>query len=308
MRGLAISIVCIAVLAGCQPGSTKGPPARPSDSPLPPPSGPAPEQPQAGPGEPKPPPPVTPQHPAAPHVPTIAEKRQAQDLALRAAILLDEGKEPEANAELAKARQLDPENALAKTLHDSTTVDPATAIGRKTFRYTVKSGERLSKIAEVYLKDQYKFYLLARYNNIPVPRNLRAGQVILVPGTGPIATPPPRPAPVEASVGRPLGPSQAGGLYEEGQTALKAGHKDKAYDLFNKAARSDPRAKEEADRLRPELVQIHDRRAREAYRRQDLDICIQEWDRVLELDSQNEIARLERQRAFELKTRLDKVG
>ena len=112
-------------------------------------------------------------------------KKIAQDYALRAANLLGEGKELEARGNLDPARKLDPKNELAKTLADTITADPEHEFGAKSFRYTVKTGETLSKIAEQYLNDQYKFYLLARYNGITVPRNLHAGQVIKVPGTRP---------------------------------------------------------------------------------------------------------------------------
>jgi lipoprotein NlpI len=89
---------------------------------------------------------------------------------------------------------------------------------------------------------------------------------------------------------------------------LQAGDKDGAYDLFAQAARLDPKYRADADRLRPDLVSLHDRKAREAYKRQELDLSIREWNRVLELDPSNEIARLERQRAVDLQAHLEKVN
>jgi hypothetical protein len=211
--------------------------------------------------------------------------------------LLDQGKEAEAKVELAKAQRLDPDNVLAKTLRHSITADPAAEIGEKTFRYTVKRGETLSKIADVYLKNQYKFYLLARYNNIPVPRNLPAGAVIRVPGTKPLAPPLPN---------EDRGVPRADRFYEDGLVALKAGQKETAYGLFTQAGRSHRLAVAEADRLRVELVQTYERRAREARRAEDLDSCIANWDRVITLDPNNELAKLERQRAVELREILRK--
>jgi hypothetical protein len=187
---------------------------------------------------------------------------------------------------------LDPDNSLASTLRHSITADPAAEFGEKTFRYTVKPGETLSKIADVYLKDQYKFYLLARYNNIAVPGNLPAGAVIRVPGTKPPPTPP---------NGKP---PKADRLYQEGLSALKAGEKETAYDLFTQAGPSHRLAVAEADKLRVELVQIYEGRAIERRRAQDLDGCIANWDRVITYDPNYELAKYERQNAVELREKL----
>jgi hypothetical protein len=61
------------------------------------------------------------------------------------------------------------------------------------------------------------------------------------------------------------------------------------------------------EQLKPELVAQHDRTAREAFRRLDLNTSINEWDTGLDLDPNNETARLERQRAEELKKHLEGV-
>jgi tetratricopeptide (TPR) repeat protein len=224
--------------------------------------------------------------------------------------LLDEGREAEARADLVKALSLDHNNALADSLMSQITADPAATLGPKSFRYTAKQGDTLSKIAEAFLKDQYKFYILARYNNIAVPRSLRAGQVIKVPGSAP--PPVPMAAPVTKPESAEQGKSaQAEHLYQDGQQAVRDGDKDKAYDLFMQAFRLEPkdqRARVAAEQLKPELIALHDRKAREAFRRQDLNTTIKEWDRVLELDPNNETARLERQRAEELKKHLEGVN
>jgi hypothetical protein len=235
------------------------------------------------------------------------DKRAAQDAALRAASLLDEGKEADARLELQKARALDPDNALAETLRFSMTADPVATLGEKSFRYTVQPGDRLSKLSEQYLKDQYKFYLLARYNNLAVPR-VQVGQVIRIPGTGPIQ---PRQKPTtigDATRPKPAASGEAERLYQEGVRRLQGGDKDGAYDLFTQAGRLEPRYRGDADRLRTELISFHDRKAREAYKRQELDLCIREWTRVLELDPSNEIASLERKRAQELEEHLKKAS
>jgi len=299
MWSLVISLICTTLLVACATPAKAPPPSpQPTQSPT--------SQGQ----EPSPParePVAQPTSLAAPATPSTADKAGAQELALHAVSLLDEGREAEAKAELTKALALDHNNALAESLMSQITDDPAATLGSKSFRYIAKQGDTLSKIAETFLKDQYKFYILARYNNIAVPRSLRAGQVIKVPGS-----PPPSTAPAAKAEGIEQGKSaQAEHLYQDGQQAVRDGDKDRAYDFFIQAVRLEPkdqRSRAAAEQLKPELVALHDRKAREALRRQDLNTTIKEWDRVLELDPGNETARLERQRAEELKKHLEGVN
>jgi tetratricopeptide (TPR) repeat protein len=302
MQPLLILIISAALLAAC---------STPSKAPAP---SPEPTQPAVPPSQPpsaQPAPPATRSpSPATPAAPSVADKAQAQELALHAVNLLDEGREAEAKAELTKALSLDHNNVLADSLMNQITADPTASLGTKSFRYTARQGDTLSKIAEAFLKDQYKFYILARYNNIAVPRSLRVGQVIKVPGNA--APPLPVAVPVARAESVEQGKStQAEHLYQDGQQALRDGDKDKAYDLFVQSLRLEPkdqRPRAAAEQLKPELIALHDRKAREAFRRQDLNTTIKEWDRVLELDPNNETARLERQRAEELKKHLEGVN
>ncbi|HKQ23917.1 MAG TPA: LysM peptidoglycan-binding domain-containing protein [Burkholderiales bacterium] len=199
-------------------------------------------------------------------------KRIAQDHALRAANLLDEGKEPDARTNLDAARKLDPKNELANTLHGTLTDDPEQTLGSKFFKYTVKQGDTLSKVSEQYLKDQYKFFLLARYNGITVPRNLKVGQTIKVPGTRHAQPAPPPPPPSRPSA--------------------------------DVAPQRDPSPPPDQS-ARMEQIQSYDRKARECYRRQDVDCCVSWWDKVLQLDPLNEPAPRERDRCIRLR---DTIG
>jgi tetratricopeptide (TPR) repeat protein len=231
-------------------------------------------------------------------------------LALEAANLLDEGKEAEARAKVTEALTLDGRNDLTLLLISTITDDPIKVFGTKSFPYTVRPGDKLSKISEQFLRDQYKFCLLARYNNISVPRGLRAGQVIRIPGTPPVLPPTqPLPGPIRPA-GNPQSPTHPDSRYQEGLQLLAAGDKDRAYDAFLQCWKADAgnqQARAQVESLRPELVQLHDRKAREAFRKQDLDTSIKEWDRVLQLDQGNETARLERQRSIELKKHFEEV-
>ncbi len=58
------------------------------------------------------------------------------------------------------------------------------------------------------------------------------------------------------------------------------------------------------DAVRTGLVRTYDREATQAFQRQNLDLAIEKWDRVLELDPANRKARLERDRAADLKKRM----
>jgi LysM repeat protein len=310
MRTVFLTILLGAVLlAGCgskpaKDAASQGPgttaPPDESTSPVPP-TGRTPQEAKS--------PPVPPPRPEA----SLADKKQAQRLALDAAILLDEGKEAEARAKLTEALTLDSRNDLANLLMSTITDDPS-KLGTKSFPYKVQPGDKLSKISELYLKDQYKFYLLARYNNISVPRNLKAGQVIKIPGTPPVLPPPtqtrdhPPPKPILPSDSSRT--TQTERSCQEGSSLLAAGDKDRAYDAFLQCWKADAgnqQARAQVESLRPELVQLHDRKAREAFRKQDLDTSIKEWDRVLQLDQGNETARLERQRSIELKKHFEEV-
>ncbi len=50
------------------------------------------------------------------------------------------------------------------------------------FRYTVQRDDSLSKLAQQYLGDRFRFYILAKYNDMANPSRLAAGQVIKIPG------------------------------------------------------------------------------------------------------------------------------
>ncbi|HNG87627.1 LysM peptidoglycan-binding domain-containing protein, partial [Accumulibacter sp.] len=142
-------------------------------------------------------PPAPPPTPRPP--PSVAEQQQANKTALRVADLLEAGNEVDARAEIDRALALDPNNKLALNFQRQMTVDPRATLGEESYPYTVKPGESLSKIAGRFLGDIYGFYLLARYNDIKVPRLVSAGQTIRVPGKAPPpeARPPREARPVE---------------------------------------------------------------------------------------------------------------
>ncbi|HET7864291.1 MAG TPA: LysM domain-containing protein [Burkholderiaceae bacterium] len=274
---------------------------------------------------PREPPPAEPERPPAP--PTPAEQQQAQKVALATMELLEAGNEEQARTDLQRALSLDPANKLAHNLLRQLTVDPATALGKESFQYVVKPGETLSRIAQRYMGDIYSFYLLARYNDIKVPRQLAGGQVIRIPGKAPppeprrpdVASPKPAvaeptgapalvPTPVVATPPPPAPPEPppAERALRLAEAAERAGDLDRALAEYRRAGEQ-PGAAAKAEQVRKQLVARHTVSARTAFAKQDLDGTIGQWDRVLELDPGNETAKLERRKALVLQEKLRSV-
>ena len=260
--------------------------------------------------------------PAMPTGPvTPAGQQQAQKTALSAVGMLEVGHEEEARAEVQRALGLDPNNKLALNLKRQLEADPMTALGRESFSYTVRPNESLSMIAGRFLGDIYSFYILARYNNIAVPRQVAGGQTLRIPGKAPppsVARETPRPEPVTtaptptvatpAAPPAPPEPTVAERAMRAAEAAEKRGSLDEAFQHYAKAASlNEIGATAKMDQLRRQLVQRHSLTARTAFARQDLDGAIRAWDRVLTVDPANDTAKLERQRALALKEKAKKL-
>ena len=208
---------------------------------------------------------------------------------------LQAGQEDQAEAELTRILQSDPNNRLAASLMRQIKDDPVASLGRESFAYRVQPGESLSRIAQRFMNDLHLFYILARYNNIKVPRNLAGGQTIRVPGKAPPASSQPTtPAPAPVTVAPPPAPPPSA------QAAP-------AVTPASAAANAEAAAASRAARQRSEAVARHSRAARAAFAKQDLDAAIKSWDAVLEVDPENRTAQLERQKVLGLKEKLGKV-
>jgi hypothetical protein len=266
------------LIAGCaQP---------PSGSSAPPPPRPAPQAPGSTAGGAPSAPGTTPEVPA--HLPPLPPGQVTKTVS-NAIELLEAGSEDQASIELQRVLQTEPGHRLAQSLLRQIKDDPVAMLGRESFSYRVQPGESLSKIAGRFLNDVHQFYVLARYNDIKVPRQLAGGQMIRVPGkapppapapppvavpapaTTPVAIPPPKPAPAPAAASEP-----------STDAALQA-------------------------QRQKEAINRHTRAARSAFAKQDLNGAIRAWDNVLELDPNNRTAQLERQKAIDLKEKLTKV-
>jgi nucleoid-associated protein YgaU len=96
-----------------------------------------------------------------PEISPAEAKAQAQRLAIEAVDQLQNGDETAAHATLDRALKLDSGNDLARKLLDQVTADAERELGPVFFRYTVQRDDSLSKIAQQYMGDRFRFYILA---------------------------------------------------------------------------------------------------------------------------------------------------
>jgi Tfp pilus assembly protein PilF len=298
-RGTAGAVAAAAILFGCAAPSPTTDSAGVSGASRPAPSATAPA--------PAPAPPV-------PELSPAQAKAQSQRLTLDAVDQLQNGDEIAARGTLDKALALDPTNDLAKKLQDQIKADPQKELGAVFFRYTVQKDDSLSKLAQQYLGDRFRFYILAKYNDMASPNKLAAGQVIKIPGRAP-ATPPPAVAP--DATAKPAEPAPAprddvAELLQKGKAFEASGNLEGAYAAYVDAAKKTPvnaEAVRRRDATRTALLRSLDREGTQAFQRQNLDLAITKWDRVLEIDPNNQKAKLERERSLELKKKMaDKFG
>ena len=297
IRGVASALAVAAILAGC---ATPPPAAAPSPVPV---AAPAP----------------VPAPAPAPELTPAQAKSQAQRLALDAVDQLQNGDEIAARATLDKAVALDPTNDLARKLQDQIKADAQKELGPVFFRYTVQRDDSLSKLAQQYLGDRFRFYILAKYNDMASPNKLAAGQVIKIPGRAP-ATPPAAAAPAAPAVDAVAKPPEpeakprddVADLLQKGKDLEASGNLEGAFAAYSEAAKKTPvnaEAVRRRDAAKAALVRSLDREGTQAFQRQNLDLAITKWDRILELDPNNQKAKLERERCLDLKKKMaDKFG
>lgn len=228
--------------------------------------------------------PVAPEPVKAPSRPLLtgpAARAEVQRILKQSFDWLDSGEEDRARGELEYARQLEPDNKQVACLLRGVTADPVTALGKESTPYVVRPGESLGTIARRAMGDVCEFYILARYNQIKVPKQLSSGQTIRIPGRVVLAPPTaadaaPKPESRSEPIAEPVKPKPT----------------------------VSPEAEEKARRA--EIDRRH-RNAQAAYRRQDLTTAIREWDAVLAIDPGNSLALARKQEAIELQRRLENL-
>jgi tetratricopeptide (TPR) repeat protein len=116
---------------------------------------------------------------------TEAEKADAaqQERVQKAIDSLQVGRVAEAKSELAAVLKQDPANKDARSLLAQIQTDPLRYFGGpESFSYTLQQGETLSNVAQRFLDEPLKFYILARFNGVSDPSRLVPGRTIKVPG------------------------------------------------------------------------------------------------------------------------------
>jgi LysM repeat protein len=222
--------------------------------------------------------------------PGPAAQKEVFRLIQQARVLLNDGEEDKARAELECAQQMDNDNKQVACLLRGITVDLSSAQAGDSTPYTVRSGETLGSIAQRFLGDSCEFYMLSRFNKMKSPKQLPVGQLIRLPGRINIAAPPPpQPQPpVTAAPARPV-PVPA-------PPRVEAPPPPPPVEVVKK--------QEPSPETRRAEVERHYRRGLEAYRRQNLGAAISAYDAVLALDPNHGGARVGRQQAFELQEKL----
>src|SRR5262249_22265555 len=160
--------------------------------------------------------------------------------------------------------------------------DAQKELGAQFFRYTVQRDDSLSKLAQQYLGDRFRFYILAKYNDIANPSRLAAGEVIKIPGRAqpapaPTAAPAQPPAPAEAArqqparapavaapAAAPLAPtmSPVATLRQKGRQLEANGDRQGVYGALNEAVALAPGNRDavlQRDAAKAALIRGYDR-------------------------------------------------
>lgn len=271
----ALAIV-ISGLSGCAMvggGSSGGDKSPPAPAPAPP-----------GPPGPKPPKPLE----SPPEPPQSAlSSAELQKLVVAAEEALQEGHEERARVDLQRVLDAEPGHRLAQVLMRQIQETPESLYGRETASYMLRANDSLSRVAQRCFSDVHMFYVIARYNKIEVPSRVAQGQVIRVPARCAAAVPPPPPpAPPPSPQPQPSPPPAP--TPAPSPQPVPAPVANKATDAA----------------LRGEITKAV-RAARTATARQDLQEALKQWNRVLELDPNHEVAKYERARTLDRIERVD---
>jgi hypothetical protein len=95
---------------------------------------------------------------------------------------------------------------------------------------------------------------------------------------------------------------------QKGRQQQAASNLEGAYATFSEAATRFPGNKDaimQRDTAKTALIRSLDREGTQAFQRQNLDLSIAKWDRILELDPSNQKAKLERERSLDLKQKMN---
>jgi len=158
--------------------------------------------------------------------------------------LLKHNHRDQARLELEAIQVSAPREAAGARLLRDMDADPKASLGEQHFAYTVRAGDTMEGLAERFLGDRLRFYLLARYNNINAPADIAPGQVLMIPGVfhrpAPPLTPRVTPAAPEAPPVVASDPGRAKSLRAAALEALNRGQVGRSVRLLQQAAALDP--------------------------------------------------------------------
>jgi hypothetical protein len=106
----------------------------------------------------------------------------AKDRLVRVINLLEIGNADHARVDLRAYLYQNPNSKLGQSLMEQINKAPEDILGAQSYDYEVQSNESLSQLAERFLGDRYKFWVLARYNGILNPMKLTQGKKLKIPG------------------------------------------------------------------------------------------------------------------------------
>jgi LysM repeat protein len=283
-RLIAYALTHLAVLvmfAGCAA------PVAVQEQPAEAPTKPEPEEPPEPTEAPESKPSAKPAGPSRPLLTGQAARNEVQKILRQSFDWLDAGDEERPRSELEYAQQLEPDNKQVACLLRGLTNEPQATLGAESTPYTVRPGDSLGTIARRFMGDVCEFWLLARYNQIKVPKQLTVGQTIRIPGRVAIA---PQPPPPQSTPIPPRVPPKADPTPKPEPAPV--------------AEPAKPKPVEPDDKTRRAEVDRHYRNGIGAYRAQNLKTAIREFDAVLALDPNHSGARVYRQQAVDLLTKL----
>lgn len=101
----------------------------------------------------------------------------------RAVNKLQVGQVADAKTSIDAVLRQNPANKVARSLLAQIQTDPARYFGgTDSFNYTMQQGDTLQSIAQRFLEEPLKFFILARFNGISDPSRVTPGRIIKVPG------------------------------------------------------------------------------------------------------------------------------
>jgi tetratricopeptide (TPR) repeat protein len=107
----------------------------------------------------------------------------AKDRLVRIIKLLETGNADHARIDLRAYLFQNPNSKIGQSLLEQIDQEPDALLGAEHYVYEVQASESLSQLAERFLGDRYKFWALARYNEITNPTKLTQGKKLKIPGT-----------------------------------------------------------------------------------------------------------------------------